>query len=160
MQISNSSKRPKDYKQAWISIQKYCAYQERCHKEVRNRLYEYGLKTPEVEELISELIQANFINEERFARAYARGKFRVKKWGRIRIKKELRQRQISDFCIKKAMTEIEEKLYIETLGTLIQKKYRDYKSTTNEFARNQKIANFCFNKGYESELIWGLIREN
>ncbi len=149
----------KDYNQAWLAIQKFCAYQERCHKEVRSRLYEYGLGTEDVEELIFKLIEDNYINEERFAVAYARGKFRVKKWGRLKIVSELKFRQISPFCIKKGLKEIDDKLYAETLRDLVAKKDHDYRSTTNRFARNKKIANYCFNKGYESELIWQEIQD-
>ena len=156
----NHINRPKkDYNQAWLAIQKFCAYQERCHKEVRSRLYEYGLGTEDVEELIFKLIEDNYINEERFAVAYARGKFRVKKWGRLKIVSELKFRQISPFCIKKGLKEIDDKLYAETLRDLVAKKDHDYRSTTNRFARNKKIANYCFNKGYESELIWQEIQD-
>mgnify|MGYP000212037635 CR=1 FL=1 len=140
-------------------LEHFCAYQERCHKEVRTRLYEYGLHKEEVEELIYRLIESNFVNEERFAVAYARGKFCVKKWGRLKIKSELKLRQISDFCIKKGMAEINDADYEETLLQLIEKKRRDYRQTFNEYNRNRKIANYCFNKGYESSLIWELIQK-
>ncbi len=159
-QFDNRKPPKKDYNQSWIAIQKFCAYQERCHKEVRTRLYEYGLHKEEVEELIYRLIESNFVNEERFAVAYARGKFRVKKWGRLKIKSELKLRQISDFCIKKGMAEINDADYEETLLQLIEKKRRDYRQTSNEYNRNRKIANYCFNKGYESSLIWELIQKN
>ena len=159
-QFDNKETPKKDYNQSWIAIQKYCAYQERCHKEVRNKLYGFGLHKEDVEELIYRLIEANFINEERFAIAFARGKFRVKKWGRLKIKSELKLRQISDFCIKKGMAEIDDDAYEQTLVDLIEKKRRDYRNTANQYSRNQKIANYCFNKGYESGLIWEMIKQN
>lgn len=149
----------KDYQQAIAAIQKFCAYQERCHKEVRSRLYEYGLTKNDVEEIIVQLIESNFINEERFAKTYARGKFRTKKWGRLKIKRELQLRQISEFCIRKAMLEIQEADYIDTLANLVEKKAKDYARTSNDYERKQKIANYCFNKGYESSLIWEIINE-
>ncbi|MFT5723305.1 MAG: regulatory protein [Bacteroidia bacterium] len=149
----------KDYNQSWIAIQKYCAYQERCHKEVRNRLYEYGLHTGDVEELIMRLIESNFVNEERFARAYARGKFNIKKWGRLKIVAELKRRQISEYCQRKGLSEIDDDEYIQTLESIIEKKQRDYKSLDNVFNRNRKVANYCFNKGYESDLIWDLVNQ-
>ncbi|MFT5513699.1 MAG: regulatory protein [Bacteroidia bacterium] len=150
----------KDFNQGWIAIQKFCAYQERCHKEVRNRLYEYGLYPDEVEELIANLIESNFINEERFAKAYARGKFNAKKWGRLKIVAELKRRQISEYCIRKSLEEINDDDYINTLNVLINRKQRDYKSTGNQFVLNKKVADFCFNKGYESELIWTEIKKH
>lgn len=159
-QFEKREPRKKDYNQSWIAIQKFCAYQERCHKEIRNRLYEYGLHKEDVEELISRLIEANFVNEERFAKAYARGKFRVKKWGRVKIKSELKLRQISEYCINKGMAEIDDAEYEQTLEKIIDKKKVDYRQTSNEYNRNRKIANFCFNKGYESSLIWELIQKH
>jgi len=158
--FNNDKKRQKkDYNQAWIAIQKFCAYQERCHKEVRSRLYDYGLNSSDVEELIAKLIEHNYINEERFAIAFVRGKFNVKKWGRLKIQSELKFRQISPFCIKKGMAEIDSERYFDTLKGLVNKKNKDYKSTTNLYARHNKIANYCFNKGYESDLIWTAIKE-
>ena len=147
----------KDYNQAWSAIQKYCAYQERCHKEVRSRLYEYGLHTEDVEELLYRLIENNYLNEERFARAFAGGKFRVKKWGRLKIKRELEMRAISDYCIRKAMEEIDDDAYIQALEELVDKKNRDYRKY-NDFIRSRKITQFCYGKGYESDLIWDVVK--
>ncbi len=149
-------KERKDYNQAWTAIQKYCAYQERCHKEVRSRLYAYGLNTEDVEELLYRLIENNYLNEERFARAFAGGKFRVKKWGRLKIKRELEIRAISDYCIRKAMEEIDDESYMQALEELVEKKNRDYRKY-DDFARSRKIAQFCYGKGYESDLIWDVI---
>ena len=94
--------------QAKINIENYCAYQERSHRQVRNKLFTYGLYSSEVESIISDLISSGFLNEERFAKAYAGGKWRAKRWGRVRIKMELQQRGVSAYCIRKAMAEIEE----------------------------------------------------
>lgn len=121
--------------------------------EVRNKLYGYGLIKDDVDELMVRLIEHNFLNEERFARSFAGGKFRVKKWGRNKIVLELKKRQISDFCIRKGLEEIDDDRYLETLRELIEKKTRDYK-VKNVFQRNGKIASYCYSKGYESDLIW------
>ena len=86
-------------KEAKVKIAKFCAYQERCHQEVRDKLFSFGLLPNDVEEIIFELIQEDFINEERFTKAFVRGKFNYKKWGRIKITQELKRRKISDYCI-------------------------------------------------------------
>ena len=104
------------------AILHYCRYQERCHQEVRNKLYELGCTTHEVEQQLTRLIEANALNEERFARAFAGGKFRMKQWGREKIKQQLKLRKISDYCIRKAMTEIDENEYEKTLRKLAYKK--------------------------------------
>lgn len=96
-----------DEKLALRKAESYCAYQERCQQEVRDKLYEWGLWKNAVENIIAKLIQDNFLNEERFAKAYAGGKFRIKKWGKVKIKLELKKRKISDYCIRQAMKEID-----------------------------------------------------
>ena len=103
-------------------LQKFCAYQDRCHQEVRTKLITLGIYGDDLEEIIVELIADNFLNEERFARSYARGKFRMRRWGRVRILNELKFRKITDYCIRKAMTEIEEEDYLETLIEVLEKK--------------------------------------
>jgi regulatory protein len=141
------------------SITRYCQYQPRCHKEVRNKLYELGCTTPEVEEQIIDLIQTGLLNEENYARAIARGKFRMKQWGRRKIVEQLKFQQVSDYCIKKALTEIDEEEYIETLKTLAEKKLKELKSEKNIFTRKQKIYRYLVQKGYESELAGETINE-
>ena len=143
--------------QALIKAQKYCAYQERCQQEVRDKLYEWGLHSNEVEQIISELIVDNFLNEERFAKAYAGGKFRIKKWGRIKIKLELKKRKISDYCIKKAMQEIKEEEYLQTIKALIVKKSKDIKDKNTQ-VRNYKMVKYIASKGFEQDLIWDLLK--
>ena len=107
---------------ALTRLQRYCAYQDRCHQEVRNKLLELGIFGDDLEEIIYDLIQENFLNEERYARSFARGKFRIKKWGRNRIRQELKMRNISDYCLRKAMTEIEENQYLNVLREVLRKK--------------------------------------
>ena len=92
--------------EALISLQKYCAYQERCHREVRTKLLSLGIYGEHLEEIIGNLIEEDYLNELRFAKTYARGKFRMKAWGRIKIIQSLKQKGITDYCIKEAMKEI------------------------------------------------------
>jgi regulatory protein len=144
---------------AWAKIQKYCAYQERCHREVKEKLYSLGLATNDVEGLTAQLIEHNYLNEERFAKAYAGGKFRTKKWGRLKILRELKTRDISDYCIKQAMKEIDDVLYYEQLKTILYKKWDELKKETNMYIRKNKTSTYAIAKGYETDLVWDLVRE-
>ncbi|MFB0908486.1 MAG: regulatory protein [Spirosomataceae bacterium] len=143
----------------FLKAASYCAYQERTQDEVRQRLKDWNVWGDEAEEIISELIQENFVNEERFAKVFAGSKFRVKKWGRRKIMFELKKRRLSDYCIKAGMNEINDEDYYETLQTLIEKKKHDYRKEENEYKLNQKVAQFAVGKGYESSLIWEILRE-
>jgi len=138
-------------------IYRYCNYQERCQKEVRNKLYENGADQDEVGQLTAELIEEGLLDEERYARAFARGRFRIKNWGRRKIVYELKQDQISEYCIRKAMTEIDEEEYMITLNRLAQKKIDELKRENNHFTRKAKLRNYLTQKGYEADLIQGII---
>lgn len=140
-------------------IQHYCAYQERSQKEVRNKLYENGANKNEVDNLMILLIQENFLNEERYAQSYARGKFKIKNWGRRKIVYELKQQQISDYCIYKALSEIDEDAYYETLVRLTEKKMPDIRKVQNVFARRAKLQRYLQQKGFEAELISEMLRK-
>ena len=135
----------------------YCAYQERCQKDVRDRLRIWGIKSSEIEDTIADLITAKFINEERFAQIYAGGKFRQKKWGRIKITMELKKRQLTAYCIKAGMLEIEDEDYIQMLSSIIENKKASNK-TSNVFLKNKQVATYCIGKGYEPELVWSLLK--
>lgn len=145
--------------EAWGKIQKYCAYQERCHKEVKEKLYSYSLSTNEVDELTDRLIQENYLNEERFAKAYAGGKFRVKKWGRIKILLELKFRDISPYCIKEGMKEIDDVLYYEQLKTILYKRWEAMHKESNVLMRRKKTSSYLIAKGYEPDLVWDILKE-
>ncbi|MFI5149050.1 MAG: regulatory protein RecX [Bacteroidia bacterium] len=147
-----------DPKKALEKAAAWCAYQERCQQEVRNKLYEWGLWKEPVEQIISELISQGFIDEERFARTYAGGKFRIKKWGRQKIKNELKQRHISDYCIRKAMLEIDEDEYRKTLQKLLST-YGKKITSSNPFRKKYKQAQYAISRGFEQELIWALLGE-
>jgi regulatory protein len=140
--------------QAWQKIKHYCGYQERCHAEVKEKLYSFGIRKHEVEELISSLIEENYLNEERFAILFAGGRFRLKQWGRVKIKYALKQKRVSDYCIKKALLEIEEDQYGKTLSKLAIQKWKATKGEgINRFAKMSKTTDFLLQKGYEPELI-------
>jgi regulatory protein len=149
------SKKVKVYtrQEALLKVSSYCVYQERTQQEVRDQLYGYGLHKDMVEELISKLITENFINEERFAKAFSGGKFRIKKWGRVRIKEALKAKGLSEYCIKKGLQEIDSKDYTLSLLSLIEKRNEKEKEK-NEFKRKHKIAQYLIGKGYEAELVW------
>lgn len=141
------------------AIYHYCNYQERCHAEVRNKLYELGCKTPEVEQHIADLIEADLLNEERYARAYARGHFRMKNWGKQKIINQLRFNKISEYCIKKALTEIDPYEYDAVLKKLAEKKWNECRSDRNQFVRRNKVYRYLVQKGYENDLVQNAIND-
>ncbi len=144
--------------QALIKAQMSCAYQERCQQEMRDKLYEWGLHSNEVENIIADLISTNFLNEERFAKAFAGGKFRIKKWGKVKIKIELKKRKISDYCIRKGLAEIDDKEYINTLKDVISKKLKENSKGKIQI-RNYKAAQYAQSRGFEGDLIWDIIKQ-
>ena len=138
--------------QALQKLKHYCAYQERCHSEVKDKLYKLGVWKKEHDEIIATLIEENYLNEERFAIAFAGGKFRVKQWGRVKIKYELKQKQVSEYCIKKALKQIEEEDYLKVLNKLAKEKYASLKRE-QYLVRKKKTMNFLIGKGFEIELV-------
>lgn len=151
-------KAPLDYKSALLKAADYCAYQERSQQQVRNKLYDYGLDQNEVEEALSELIVQGFINEERFAKAYAGGKFRMKAWGKRKIEQGLKQHKISDYCIRKGLQEIEPEDYWQKLVELADKKL-DKIMDTSEYIKRGKTTQYLIGRGFESDLIREAIEE-
>jgi regulatory protein len=143
--------------QSLSKIKQYCAYQERCHSEVRTKLYSFGLNKVEIEEIVSLLITENYLNEERFAILYAGGKYRMKQWGKNKIKQSLKFKQISDYCIKKALKEIDEKDYRKTFFNLADQKIKSLKGEKNIFIKKRKLQDFLIRKGYESNLIMEVV---
>ncbi len=139
-------------------IQRYCAYQERSHKEVKTKLFDYGLYASQVDEIVSQLITDGFLNEERFAKAYAGGKFRMKKWGKLKIKNELEFLGLTKNCIQRGLKEIESTDYSKTLKALIKKKSAEVKEE-NLFKKRDKVARFVIGKGYEPEMVWEYLRD-
>ena len=145
-------------KEALAKIQRYCAYQERCHSEVRNKLLSLKIYGDDLEAIITELIQEDFLNEQRFAEAYVGGKFRIKKWGRLKIKSNLKIKKVSDYCIKKGLKIINEDDYTQTLKSLIEK-YKEERKTKKWSQREMEIncIRYFQNRGYEYPLIKSLL---
>lgn len=154
----NEKKTLTDYQAAWLKAQKYCVYQERSQQEVRNKLYEWGMARKEVEILIAELISHNYINEERFALTLAGGKFRIKKWGKIKIKQALKMHQISDYCIKKALAQISEKDYENCIKQHIVKKWGK-QSKKLSWEEEQKTYQFLYGKGFENDVVTRVLKD-
>ncbi|MBA5628817.1 regulatory protein RecX [Moheibacter lacus] len=137
---------------------KYCAYQDRCQWEVEQKFYDFNLIPEARDEIMIYLIQQNFLNEERFAKSFARGKFYQKNWGRIKIRIELKKRKIPEKLIQVGLNEIDEKDYLTTLNQLFEKKKASLKSERESFKKKAKIRNYLLQKGFESEFITDLIR--
>ncbi len=140
-------------------IRQYCAYQERNHREVKEKLYSYGLYKEDVEKLISRMIEENYLNEERYAIMFAGGKFRAKNWGRVKIRYELKQKGVSNYCLQKALASIDDTDYEEILQKLFDEKLQSLKSEKNIFIKKRKIRDFLLQRGFESELISALIHK-
>ena len=138
--------------QALQKLKHYCAYQERCHSEVKDKLYQLGVWKKEHDEIIAALIEENYLNEERFAVAFAGGKFRIKQWGRVRIKYELKQKQVSEYSIKKAMKQIDEEEYLSLLNKLAKEKYVALKNE-QYLIRKKKTMDYLAAKGFEADLV-------
>ncbi len=139
--------------QALQKIKHYCAYQERCHQEVKEKLYSLGMHRKEVDELISQLIEENYLNEERFAIQYAGGKFRMNHWGKVKIKYALKQKQVSEYCIKKALLQIDNDAYMKTIEKLAAEKQNTLKGEKNDFVKLRKVLDYLLQKGFEADLI-------
>ncbi len=133
-------------------LEAFCAYQERCDQEIRKKVKSWGLFGEDVDILISDLIQNNFLNEERFASAFVSGKFRIKRWGRIKIRQHLKQKNISDYSINKGLNEIDESEYFQTIKDLIESKNRLTKAK-DKWYRRAKLQRYMQAKGFEHELV-------
>ena len=138
--------------QALQKLKQYCAYQERCHSEVKEKLYNLGVWKRDHDEIIAALIEENYLNEERFAIAFAGGRFRIKKWGRVKIKYELKQKQVSEYSIKKSLKQIDESEYLGVLTKLAEEKYIALKGE-QYLVRKKKTMDYLLQKGYETELV-------
>jgi len=154
-----NTRKPYTVEEAKRRIERYCVYQERCHKEVRQKLYEMRMIPLAIDEIIDHLLRHNFLNETRFSQAFARGKFRTKKWGRNRIVNELKLRQISKLNIKIALKEIPNDEYFKTFEALAEKRLQQLASETNVQKKRKKLADYLFYRGWESELVYGKVNE-
>ena len=150
---SSSDQKSFTVQEATLKLMQYCAYRDRSQKEVEEKLREMRMIPHACEQIIIKLMQEDFLNEERFARSFVRGKFRIKKWGRIKIKQELKFKEIGSPLIKIALTEIDEKEYFKTLVELAEKKVVLIKEK-DVYKKKQKLSNFLLQKGYESSLVF------
>jgi len=146
--------------QAIAHLERYCVYQERCHKEVEQKLKEMNMIPEAISHITAHLIQHNYLNETRFSKSFARGKFRIKKWGHNRIKQELKIRNISIYNINFALKEIEEKAYIATFNELAKKRLNELSLEKNIQKKKKKLADFLLYRGWEANLIWDFINNH
>lgn len=146
--------------QSLQKLKHYCAYQERCHQEVKEKLYSLGLHRADVDEIISQLIEENYLNEERFAIQYAGSKFRMKHWGKVKIRYSLKQKQVSDYCIRKALIQIDQSSYLSTLEKLAEQKRASLTDESNVFFKMRKMQDYLLQKGYEADLVKQFIRDD
>ena len=144
--------------EAQQKLEHYCAYQERCHQEVVNKLQELGMIPAAIDAIISSLIQNNYLNEMRFAQSFARGKFRIKKWGKNRILRELKRRNISNYNIKKGMEQISEEDYHTTFLELFEKRKKEVARLPIEHQK-KKLISYLSYRGWETELIYDALRK-
>ncbi|HVW97641.1 MAG TPA: regulatory protein RecX [Mucilaginibacter sp.] len=148
-----------DEKVALAKAEHFCAYQERSQQEVRDKLYSWGLWEAAVENIIGQLIVANFLNEERFARAYALGKFNQKGWGRIKIKQGLKFKRVPDVLIRKALQAVSGEDYFRSLEGILEKKARTL-AETDTLKRRYKLQQYAMSRGFEADLISDVLKDN
>lgn len=156
--FSKSTQAQLNQEEALNKIFRYCAYQERSHQEVKSKLFGYGLYSSQVDAIVSHLITEGFLNEERYAKAFAGGKFRIMKWGRLKIKKELESAGVSQRNIVRGMLEITATEYGRTLRSLIRKKASQM-ADESPYRRKNRLARFAIGKGYEPELVWEAVND-
>ena len=149
---------PFSYVEIRKKLEHYCAYQDRCHQEVYQKMFSFNLSAHEKEELMVYLIDNNFLNEERFAQSFVRGKHNYKKWGKVRITNELKARNISSTIIKIALKEINDSLYFETFDDLANKHWETI-SENNLIKKRKKFCDYFMRKGWENELIYDKVKE-
>jgi len=151
-------KRVYDIKIAIERLKNYCALQDRCQWNVTQKMKEWGLLEMTQNHILEILIQEKYVDEERFAQSFCRGKFLIKKWGKVKITNELKKKKISDICIKKGLEEIDITEYDLLLENLLTKK-NDTLRDKNHFTRKSKLARFLIQRGFEGNLVWDKIRE-
>jgi regulatory protein len=140
--------------EATRSIERYCAYQERCHKDVEDKLKSMGVIQLAIDEIIPHLIHHKFLNETRYAESFARGKFRIKKWGRVRIVRELKMKGLNERTIKEGLKEISSDDYEITFDTLSRKRLQQLTTETDKYKKRKKLADYLLYRGWESHLVY------
>jgi len=162
VQIQMSNFKQKKYHSKQEAIEKlkhYCAYQDRCQSEVKYKLIDLGIRGDDIDDVLLELLQGDYVNEERFARSFARGKFLMKAWGKNKITVKLKEKQVSKYCIEKGLTEIEDEAYMQTLKKVVAKKWESLRQQKYSQTKKQKVAAFAIQRGFESHLVWAELKE-
>lgn len=154
----SSPKKTYTVDEALVKLQRYCAYQDRCHKEVMQKLKEMQMVSQATEQIILALIEEDYLNEERFAMAFVRGKFKIKKWGRRRLMSELKQRNISKYLIQKALNQVSDVEYQATFEALAHKKANSLKGIS-ALKKKKKLADYLLYRGWESHLVYEKINQ-
>lgn len=152
------SKKTHTVQEASRKLEHYCAYQERCHQEVRQKLKGMYMIPEAIDVIIVHLIEHNFLNEERFAKTYVRGKFRIKAWGRRRLTFELKKKDIGKVNINQALAEISDVEYIEVFNGLAEKRV-DLIKESNVYKKRKKFIDYFFYRGWESHLVYDKANE-
>ena len=142
--------------EALEKMRHYCAYQERCHKEVKNKLYSMQMIPEAIAQIVGTLVTENYLNESRFALQFAQGKFSIKHWGKLRITRELKTRSISDYDIRKALSAIDDKAYLEKISAISNKKWEQLEGNKPQ-VRKQKLYQYLAYRGWETHLIYAQI---
>jgi regulatory protein len=144
--------------EAYQKLKQYCSYQERSHHEAEQKLWELGIRKDDQHEIIAKLIEEDYLNEERFAIQYAGGKFRMKGWGKKKIQYGLKEKRVSEYCIKNALKSIDEEDYLKSLQKLAEEKYELLKNEQH-LVRKRKTIDYLLQKGYESELTYRQVQQ-
>jgi regulatory protein len=144
--------------QALQKLKHFCGYRERSHHEVVEKLYALGVWKKDHDEILATLIEEDYLNEQRFANTFARGHFRQKQWGKIKIRYQLRQKKVSTYCINSAMKEIDDEEYAATLQQLFDAKWNSLKNEKNRFVKMKKVSDYLVQKGYEPEIVNNLMK--
>ena len=141
------------------TLERYCAYQDRCHQEVRKKLIDMRMIPEAIDVIIGHLITHDFLNEERFARAFVRGKFNHKSWGKLRLVRELKLRKISEYNIKIGLSELSDDTYLEVFDTLSRKRIQQLSSEKDKFKKRKKLADYLLYRGWEGDLVYEKTKE-
>jgi regulatory protein len=145
-------------KEALQKIEYFCSYQERCHEEVVAKLRSMKMESEEIDTIMVHLITENFLNEARFASSFARGKHRIKHWGKIRITNELKFKKITQSLINKALQEITPEEYLDTFHALAERHWTSIRET-NALKKRKKFCDYLLRKGFESNLVYDKVKE-
>ena len=143
--------------EAKAKLEALCGYQERCSSELEKKLFDWGIYSDDRNQLIAHLISNNFLNEERFTEAFVSGKVNIKRWGKIKIRQQLKLKWISEYSIKKAISSIEDDVYFTNLNRLAEKKIESLSREKNSYAKKTKVYRFLASKGYETEFIHDVV---